>query len=63
MEEKGKPISATLREMEVGQIISFPAEQTCSVKTMCSNLGFQINRRFTTSINREKRTLDVTRVE
>ena len=56
-----KPILAQLREMAVGDILSFPAEKRGSVKAMCSEFGFQWNKTFSTSINRQERTISVTR--
>ena len=57
-----KPILAQLREMEVGDILTFPAEKRGSVKAMCSEFGFEWNKVFRTSINRQARTISVTRV-
>ena len=51
-----------LSEMEVGDVHSFPAAKTNSVKSMCSTFGFQWGKVFQTSLNRVQRTVDVTRV-
>lgn len=51
-----------LSAMKVGASHSFPAAKTNSVKSMCSTFGFQWGKEFRTSLNREKRTVDVTRV-
>ena len=56
-----KPILAQLREMKVGDTLNFPAEKRGSVKTMCSEFGFQWNKTFSTSINRQEKTITVTR--
>lgn len=56
-----KPILAQLREMEVGDVLVFPAEKRGSVKAMCSEFGFQWNKTFSTAINRQQRTISVTR--
>lgn len=62
MEETNeKPTLAILRDMRVGDKLSFPAEKLNSIKTMCSTFGFQWGKRFTTSMNRVNRTIDVTR--
>lgn len=56
-----KPILTQLREMEVGDVLTFPAEKRGSVKAMCSEYGFEWNKVFSTSINRQARTISVTR--
>lgn len=56
-----KPILTQLREMEVGDVLTFPAEKRGSVKAMCSEYGFEWNKTFHTSINRQERTISVTR--
>ena len=63
MEEKEqkKSMLGILSEMEVGAVHSFPAEKTNSIKSMCSTFGFQWGKAFSTSLNRIKRTVDVTR--
>ena len=60
--EQKKSMLGILSELEVGAMQSFPAEKTNSVKTMCSIFGFQWGKTFSTSINREQRTVEVTRV-
>ena len=59
--EVAKPILAQLREMEIGETLFFPAEKRGSVKAMCSEYGFEWNKTFRTSINRQERTISVTR--
>lgn len=63
MEEKEqkKSMLGILSELEVGDVHSFPAEKTNSVKSMCSTFGFQWGKTFRTSLNREQRTVEVTR--
>ncbi len=64
MEEiKEKPKLTILREMEVGEVRQFPAEEMNSIKSMCSAFGFQWGKRFATTTNREERTISVTRIE
>lgn len=59
--EATKPILTQLREMEIGDMLSFPAAKRGSIKTMCSEFGFQWGKKFSTSINRQERTISVTR--
>lgn len=62
-ENKEKPTLSILNDMLVGQTLSFPAEKLNSVKSMCSTFGFQWNKKFSTSMNRANRTIEVTRVQ
>lgn len=56
-----QPILSQLRTMEVGDVLTFPAEKRGSVKAMCSEYGFEWDKKFATSINRKERTITVTR--
>ena len=56
-----KPILTQLREMKVGDILVFPGERASSVRATCSMFGFEWNKTFRTSVNREERTISVTR--
>ena len=56
-----KPILTQLREMEVGDILVFPAERMSVVKSSCSTFGFEWGKTFSTTINRKERTISVTR--
>lgn len=73
MEKKVQNISAgrkpkelrprpAIRAMEVGDVLTFPIEKLPTVKTTCSDLGFILNRRYTTSTDRDSRTIEVTRI-
>lgn len=56
-----KPILTQLKEMKVGDVLVFPAEKRSSIKTMCSEYGFEWNKIFSTATNRHERTVSVTR--
>ena len=62
LSEKTKPILAQLSEMAINDVLTFPAEKLGSVKTMCSEYGFQWGKKFSTSVNRQERTFNVTRI-
>lgn len=59
--ERTKKIRPTLTEMEVGDVVAFPVIQMKSVRAQASELGVILDRRFTTRLNRQDRTLIVTR--
>ena len=49
MEEKKKSVRSQLKELEI------------YVRAVCTNCGFEWNRHYSTQINRENRTITVTR--
>lgn len=63
--EKGaeKSILATLRELEVGESCTYPANRTSYLKSACTTFGFEWGKKFTTTTNREDRTVTATRVQ
>ena len=59
---EGTPLRATLKSMSIGDIVCFPVCKMSVVRSMVSNLGYELERRYTTKHNRENKTVDVTRV-
>ena len=52
-----------LRQMEVGKTLLFPPEKLASMKAIASSLGFMLGRRYTVHRDRERRVVEVSRVE
>lgn len=66
MKEEGnitQAVQPQLKEMKVGQKIAFPIRRVGTVKNSCSYIGLQYGRKFTTSLDREKELIRVTRVK
>lgn len=59
--ERTKKIRPTLTGMEVGDVVAFPVVQMKSVRAQASELGVILDRKFQTRLNRQERTLIVTR--
>ena len=57
-----KPILAALRELEIGESVTYPAERSSYLKSACSQFGFEWGKRFATSNNRDARTVTATRM-
>lgn len=57
-----KPILTALRELEIGESVTVPAERGCYLKSACSQFGFEWGKKFTTTNNREERTVTATRI-
>lgn len=58
-----KTVVQRLAELEVGEKIDFPISRCMSIRGMASNYGLQWDRYFKTSINRELKTITVTRTK
>lgn len=63
MEVKNRGIVQKLLEMKVGDILPFPAENANAVRATSSNYGFQWNRKYVCTQNREERKLYVKRIK
>lgn len=57
-----KPILTALRELEIGESVTVPAERGSYLKSACSQFGFEWGKKFTTTNNREERTVTATRI-
>lgn len=62
MAEK-KPMQPTLKAMQTGDKEIYPIEYTFSLRSIATNLGMALGRKYTTRTNREARTITVMRVE
>ncbi len=58
-----KPVLTALRELEIGQSVTYPAERASYLKSACSQFGFEWGKKFTTTNNREERTITATRIQ
>lgn len=56
-----KPIRATLRDMEIGDIVHFPVSRTSVIRSTTSTLNLELGRKYVSRLNRENMTIDVTR--
>ena len=63
MEEKKKSVRSQIHELEIGGHLTFPAERTSYLRAACTNIGFECDRKFSTSTNRVDRTITVTRIK
>jgi len=51
-----------LRTLSVGEELTVPVSRSSYLKTICVSFGLQWGKKFTTSVNREERTITATRV-
>lgn len=62
MEVTSAKVRPSLFNMQVGDVLIFAIEKMKNVRTTCSELGAMFNRRYSTHVVRENRTIEVTRV-
>jgi hypothetical protein len=62
LEDGRKSCTDILRDLGIGEQVSFPAYQCASIKSMCSIYSFQWDRKYSTSLRRKERMIVVTRV-
>lgn len=55
------PIRASLREMEVGDVIKYPVTKTSVIRSTTSTLNLELDRKYVSRLNRESMTIDVRR--
>lgn len=66
MKQKMHPknqIKSRIRELQIGDTISFPIAKTPTVRTSASEIGLILMRRYYTYTDREKFSVFVTRTE
>lgn len=56
-----KSLMAQIRELEVGDVREFPLEKLRTIRVYASVHGLEADRKYTTTICRERRTVMVTR--
>ena len=55
-------IVAAIGGLRVGESVTYPVERANSVKVTCSTYGLNWRKRFKTKVDKEARTITVTRV-
>lgn len=55
-------IRATLKEMAIGDLLHFPTSRLSVVRSTATTLGVELDRKYSSRLNRENMTIDVTRL-
>lgn len=58
-----KPIRATLKDMAVGDTVSFPTSRTSCVRSTYSVLGLELGRKYKSQLSRESGVIKVIRLK
>lgn len=56
------PIRATLKKMEIGDVVHFPTSRTSVIRSTASTLSLELERCYSSKLNREAMTIDVERL-
>ena len=56
-----RPVLPALRELEIGKTLTYPAERTSYIRSVCVSYGLEWQKKFKTAVNRQQRTITVTR--
>ena len=59
---KPQSLLSSLRQLEVGQSVTYPAARTSYLRSVCGAYGLEWGKKFKTSTNREMRTVTATRI-
>lgn len=57
-----KSLLGQLACLEVGEELTVPVSRSSYLKSICVSFGLQWDKKFTTSTNREERTITATRI-
>ena len=58
----GSSLLGQLNSLSVGEQITVPVSRTSYLRSICTTFGLQWGRKFTTTTNREQRTITATRI-
>lgn len=57
----GKPVLQVLREMKVGESVTYSISRASYVSSACVRFGLEWGKTFRTAVNRADRTVSITR--
>lgn len=60
--QRKKSLLGQLSNLAVGEKLTVPVSRSSYLKSICVNFGLQWDKKFSTSTNREERTITATRI-
>ena len=60
--QRKKTLLGQLRDLEVGEELTVSVSRSSYLKSICTSFGLQWDKKFTTTTNREQRTITATRI-
>lgn len=61
--EKNVSLRQTLKEMEVGESAEFPISKVSTMRAIASTMGLELERKYSSRCDKERRIITVTRIE
>jgi len=62
MKKKSKAMSPIIQSLEIGEQVQYPIEKLFSVRTLACTKGLELNRKYKTTVDRQKKVITVTRI-
>lgn len=60
--QRKKTLLGQLRDLEVGEELTVSVSRSSYLKSICTSFGLQWDKTFSTTTNREQRTITATRI-
>lgn len=60
--QRKKSLLGQLSDLAVGEELTVPVSRSSYLKSICVSFGWQWDKKFSTSTNREQRTITATRI-
>lgn len=60
--QRKKSLLGQLNALEVGEALTVSVSRSSYLKSICTSFGLQWDKKFTTTTNREQRTITATRI-
>lgn len=60
--QRKKTLLGQLRDLEVGEELTVSVSRSSYLKSICTSFGLQWDKKFSTTTNREQRTITATRI-
>lgn len=57
-----KSLLGCLKQLKVGETLTVPVERISYLRAICTTFGLQWGQKYSTSVNREARTITATRL-
>lgn len=62
MKKKSKAMSPIIQSLGIGEQVQYPIEKLFSVRTLACTKGLELNRKYKTTVDRQKKVITVTRI-
>lgn len=60
--QRKKSLLGQLSSLEIGEELTVPVSRSSYLRSICTGFGLEWDKKFSTTINREQRTITATRI-